>query len=62
MSQDILLKSVVALAKGYFDKDPTRTLRISLKDVAQYINDKHPEFKAEIVVDQKSEVHILLSK
>jgi len=64
MSHTILLKSVVALAKGYFDKDPTKKLTISLNDISKYINDNHSEFHAEVVIadSMTGDVKIILSK
>lgn len=59
MSKEIMLKSVVALAKGYFDKNPNQVVTISAKEITKYVNDNYKEFEAVIETDE-NDTRILL--
>lgn len=61
MGKDIILKSVVALAKGYFDKNPAETLTISVNEISHYIRDNYKDFNVVVETDQK-DTKLFLSK
>jgi hypothetical protein len=61
MGQTILLKSVSSMAKGYFEKNPTADLKISVTQVKGYIESNYPEFKVDIKVTA-DDILLILSK
>jgi len=61
MSQTILLKTISSMAKGYFDKNPTAELKISVNTVADYVKSNYPEFKVEVKQDG-NDTKLILSK
>lgn len=61
MGQTILLKSISSMAKGYFDKNPTSELKISVTQVKGFIETNYPEFKVDIKVTS-DDILLILSK
>jgi hypothetical protein len=61
LGNTILLKTISSMAKSYFEKNPNEELKISTKQVAEYIEQNYQEFKVDIE-RKESDVLIILKK
>lgn len=43
--KDLLIKSVVSMASGYFKKNPDKDIRVSVSQVVEYISKNYPDYK-----------------
>ena len=58
-SQDMILKAVAGLAVNYFKKNPDKKLKVSMKQVTDYISENYKQFKVEVTTESNDTVLVL---
>lgn len=60
--KDLLIKSVVSMATGYFKKNPDKNISVTIPQIVEYISKNHPDFEVEFKKVNGEDTLILSAK
>lgn len=60
--KDLLIKSVVSMATGYFKKNPDKDIRVTIPQIVDYISKNYPDFQVKFEKVNGEDTLILSAK